>query len=82
MGAQVAMTLVNGKENSVLDEMCVKPAQVQAIIGETYSSVSMAVAQSIGPFSIPLVRMYKMCAFYIMYPILIKEIRVGALLCE
>ncbi|KAF5892167.1 extracellular calcium-sensing receptor-like, partial [Clarias magur] len=54
MGAQVAMTLVNGNENSVLGERCMKPAEVQAIIGETYSSVSMAVAQSIGPFSIPL----------------------------
>ncbi|XP_053478283.1 extracellular calcium-sensing receptor-like [Ictalurus furcatus] len=55
------MTLVNGNENSVLDEICMKPAQVQAIIGETYSSVSMAIAQSIGPFSIPLISHYSTC---------------------
>ncbi|KAF7698810.1 hypothetical protein HF521_003552 [Silurus meridionalis] len=61
MGARVAMTLVNGNENSVLDEICTKPAQVQAIIGETYSSVSMAIAQGIGPFSIPLISHYSTC---------------------
>ncbi|KAK2847789.1 hypothetical protein Q7C36_009471 [Tachysurus vachellii] len=61
IGARVAMTLVNGNENSVLDEICTKPAQVQAIIGDTYSSVSMAIAQSIGPFSIPLISHYSTC---------------------
>uniref|UniRef100_A0A4W4F0M8 G-protein coupled receptors family 3 profile domain-containing protein n=1 Tax=Electrophorus electricus TaxID=8005 RepID=A0A4W4F0M8_ELEEL len=55
VGVQVAMALVNGNEKSVSNEFCTKPAQVQAIIGETYSSVSMAVAKSIGPFSIPLI---------------------------
>ncbi|KAG7333494.1 hypothetical protein KOW79_003629 [Hemibagrus wyckioides] len=55
------MTLVNGNENSVMDEICTKPAQVQAIIGETYSSVSMAIAQSIGPFSIPLISYFSTC---------------------
>lgn len=52
----MAMALVNGYEKSNSDEPCTKPAQVQAIIGEAYSTVSMAVAKSIGPFSIPLVR--------------------------
>uniref|UniRef100_A0AAY5EM96 G-protein coupled receptors family 3 profile domain-containing protein n=1 Tax=Electrophorus electricus TaxID=8005 RepID=A0AAY5EM96_ELEEL len=55
VGVQVAMALVNGNEKSFSNEVCKKPAQVQAIIGETYSSVSMAVAMSIGPFSIPLI---------------------------
>uniref|UniRef100_A0A3B4E0P6 G-protein coupled receptors family 3 profile domain-containing protein n=1 Tax=Pygocentrus nattereri TaxID=42514 RepID=A0A3B4E0P6_PYGNA len=55
MGVRMALALINGIENSILDEPCTKPAQVQAIIGETYSSVSMAIAQSIGPFSIPLI---------------------------
>ncbi|XP_026852584.2 extracellular calcium-sensing receptor-like [Electrophorus electricus] len=55
VGVQVAMALVNGNEKSVSNEVCTKPAQVQAIIGESYSSVSMAVAMSIGPFSIPLI---------------------------
>ncbi|KAL7879153.1 hypothetical protein AOLI_G00101270, partial [Acnodon oligacanthus] len=54
IGVRMAMALVNENENAVLDEPCTKPAQVQAIVGETYSSVSMAIASSIGPFSIPV----------------------------
>ncbi|XP_076853596.1 extracellular calcium-sensing receptor-like [Brachyhypopomus gauderio] len=61
LGVRMAMALMNGNENSALEEPCTKPAQVQAIIGETYSSVSMAVAMSIGPFSIPLISHYATC---------------------
>ncbi|KAK3548054.1 hypothetical protein QTP70_004287 [Hemibagrus guttatus] len=62
LGVKVAMALINGNENlEVLDEQCTNPAQVQAIIGETYSSVSMAIAKSIGPFSIPLISHYSTC---------------------
>ncbi|XP_058244170.1 extracellular calcium-sensing receptor-like [Hemibagrus wyckioides] len=60
-GVKSAMTLVNGNENSISDQICTKPAQVQAIIGETYSSVSMAIAKSIGPFSMPLISYYSTC---------------------
>lgn len=49
------MALVNGNENLISNDPCIKPAQVSAIIGETYSSVSMAIANSIGPFSVPIV---------------------------
>lgn len=52
----MAMALVNGFERSISDEPCTKPSQVQAIIGEAYSTVSMAIAKSMGPVSIPLVR--------------------------
>ncbi|XP_036441540.1 extracellular calcium-sensing receptor-like [Colossoma macropomum] len=61
IGVRMAMALVNGNEETVLDEPCTKPAQVQAIIGETYSSVSMAIANSIGPFSIPVISHYATC---------------------
>ncbi|XP_053534313.1 extracellular calcium-sensing receptor-like [Ictalurus punctatus] len=61
LGVKGAMTLLNGNENSVSDQICTKPAQVQAIIGETYSSVSMAIAKSIGPFSVPLISYYSTC---------------------
>uniref|UniRef100_A0A4W4FXT9 G-protein coupled receptors family 3 profile domain-containing protein n=1 Tax=Electrophorus electricus TaxID=8005 RepID=A0A4W4FXT9_ELEEL len=61
MGVRMAMALMNGNENSVLGEPCTKPAQVQAIIGESYSSVSMAVTKTIGPFSIPLISHYSTC---------------------
>uniref|UniRef100_A0A8B9J3V1 G-protein coupled receptors family 3 profile domain-containing protein n=1 Tax=Astyanax mexicanus TaxID=7994 RepID=A0A8B9J3V1_ASTMX len=63
IGVRMAMTLVNGNENSDLDEPCSKPAYVQAIVGETYSSVSMAIANSIGPFSIPFLEHLKMVHF-------------------
>uniref|UniRef100_A0AAR2J0M3 G-protein coupled receptors family 3 profile domain-containing protein n=1 Tax=Pygocentrus nattereri TaxID=42514 RepID=A0AAR2J0M3_PYGNA len=58
MGVKMAMALLNGNENSILNEQCTKPAQVLAIIGETQSSVSMAIAKSVGPFSIPMVSVY------------------------
>ncbi|KAI4876841.1 hypothetical protein NFI96_016972 [Prochilodus magdalenae] len=61
LGVRMAMALVNGNENSALDEPCTKPAQVQAIIGETYSSVSMAIAKSIGPFRIPTISHTSTC---------------------
>ncbi|XP_026852633.2 extracellular calcium-sensing receptor-like [Electrophorus electricus] len=61
VGVRMAMALMNGNDNTVLDEPCTKPAQVQAIIGDTYSSVSKAVATSIGSFSIPLISHYATC---------------------
>uniref|UniRef100_A0A3B4CG86 G-protein coupled receptors family 3 profile domain-containing protein n=1 Tax=Pygocentrus nattereri TaxID=42514 RepID=A0A3B4CG86_PYGNA len=47
MGVRVAMALINGNENSALNEQCTKPAQVLAIIGETQSSVSMTIAKTL-----------------------------------
>ncbi|XP_072551878.1 extracellular calcium-sensing receptor-like [Salminus brasiliensis] len=61
IGVRMAMALINGNENSDLDEPCSKPAYVQAIVGETYSSVSMSIANSIGPFSIPVISHYSTC---------------------
>ncbi|XP_017564454.1 extracellular calcium-sensing receptor-like [Pygocentrus nattereri] len=61
MGVKVAMALINGNENSTLNEQCAKPAQVQAIIGEAHSSISMAIAKSVGPFSIPMISPYSTC---------------------
>ncbi|XP_058244199.1 extracellular calcium-sensing receptor-like [Hemibagrus wyckioides] len=60
-GIKMAMALVNGNEKSISNEPCTKPAQVQAIIGETYSSVSTAIANSIGPFSVPIISHYSTC---------------------
>ncbi|KAF5892172.1 extracellular calcium-sensing receptor-like, partial [Clarias magur] len=54
MGVKIAMTLINGNEKLVTNQVCTKPAQVQAIIGEAYSSVSTAIAKSIGPFNMPI----------------------------
>ncbi|XP_060779005.1 extracellular calcium-sensing receptor-like [Neoarius graeffei] len=60
-GVKVAMELINGDEKSESNEICTKPAQVQAIIGDTASSPSMAIAKSIGPFSIPIISHYATC---------------------
>ncbi|KAL7870274.1 hypothetical protein SRHO_G00077710 [Serrasalmus rhombeus] len=61
MGVRMAMALINGNDNSNLDEPCTKPAQVQAIIGESYSSVSTAIANSVGSFGIPLISHSSTC---------------------
>uniref|UniRef100_A0AAR2IQW3 G-protein coupled receptors family 3 profile domain-containing protein n=1 Tax=Pygocentrus nattereri TaxID=42514 RepID=A0AAR2IQW3_PYGNA len=58
---RMAMALVNGNENSTLNEQCTKSAQVQAIIGETSSSASTAIAKSVGPLSFPVISPYSTC---------------------
>ncbi|GAA6103070.1 extracellular calcium-sensing receptor-like [Tachysurus ichikawai] len=60
-GVKVALELINGNEKSESNENCTKPAQVQAIIGDTASSPCMAIAKSIGPFSIPIISHYATC---------------------
>ena len=54
---KVALALVNGNEIVASDSKapCTRPAQVQAILGETSSSPSAAIATVIGPFHIPVV---------------------------
>ena len=56
-GVKVALALANGDEDisTASEAPCTRPAQVQAILGESSSSPSMAIATVIGPFHIPLV---------------------------
>ena len=56
-GVTVALALANSNEEVFAPSMggCTRPAQVQAIMGETFSSPSMAISTVIGPFYIPLV---------------------------
>ena len=56
-GVRVALALANGNEDvsAPSEAPCMRPAQVQAIMGESSSSPSMAIATVIGPFHIPLV---------------------------
>ncbi|XP_051254244.1 extracellular calcium-sensing receptor-like [Dicentrarchus labrax] len=63
-GVRVALALANGNEVvSVPSEApCTRPAQVQAIMGETFSSPCMAIATVIGPFHIPLISHSATCA--------------------
>lgn len=56
-GVRVALALANGNEvvSTPSEGPCSRPAQVQAIMGETSSSPCMAIATVIGPFHIPMV---------------------------
>ncbi|XP_051814259.1 extracellular calcium-sensing receptor-like [Acanthochromis polyacanthus] len=53
---RVTLALANGNEVvfAPSEEPCIKPAQVQAIIGETSSSPTTAIATVIGSFHIPI----------------------------
>ncbi|XP_060902738.1 extracellular calcium-sensing receptor-like [Labrus mixtus] len=61
---KVALALVNGNKlvSTSSEEPCARPAQVQAIMGETFSSPCMAIATVIGPFHIPLISHAATCA--------------------
>ncbi|XP_026222294.1 extracellular calcium-sensing receptor-like [Anabas testudineus] len=61
---RVALALANGNEriSTSSKAQCTKPAQVQAIMGETSSSPTVAIATVIGPFHIPLISHYATCA--------------------
>ncbi|XP_041795932.1 extracellular calcium-sensing receptor-like [Chelmon rostratus] len=63
-GVQVALALANGNEvvSTPFKTPCARPAQVQAILGETSSSPCMAIATVIGPFHIPLISHFATCA--------------------
>ncbi|XP_078102129.1 extracellular calcium-sensing receptor-like [Sander vitreus] len=61
---RVALALANGNEvlSALTEAPCTRPAQVQAIMGETSSSPCMAVATVIGPFHIPMISHFATCA--------------------
>ncbi|KAM9359494.1 extracellular calcium-sensing receptor-like [Symphorus nematophorus] len=63
-GVRVALALANGNEVvfAPSEAPCTRPAQVQAIMGETFSSPCMAIATVIGPFHIPLISHFATCA--------------------
>lgn len=56
-GVKVALGLNNGNDNasSTFEEPCTSHSQVLAVLGETSSSPSTAIATILGPFHIPLV---------------------------
>nr|XP_046246192.1 extracellular calcium-sensing receptor-like [Scatophagus argus] len=63
-GVRVALSLINGNEvvSAPSEAPCTRPAQVQAIMGETFSSPCMAIATVTGPFHIPLISHFATCA--------------------
>ncbi|XP_034083754.1 extracellular calcium-sensing receptor-like [Gymnodraco acuticeps] len=61
---RVALAFANGNEvvSQPSEVPCTRPAQVQAIMGETSSSPCMAMATAIGPFHIPMISHFATCA--------------------
>uniref|UniRef100_H2RKR6 G-protein coupled receptors family 3 profile domain-containing protein n=1 Tax=Takifugu rubripes TaxID=31033 RepID=H2RKR6_TAKRU len=58
----LALTNRQDKESASDEESCTKPAQVQAIMGESSSSPCTAIASVIGPFHIPVISHFATCA--------------------
>nr|XP_020444437.1 LOW QUALITY PROTEIN: extracellular calcium-sensing receptor-like [Monopterus albus] len=61
---KVSLALANSNEvmSASTETPCTRPAQVQAIMGETSSSPSMAIAAVIGSFHIPQISHFATCA--------------------
>ncbi|XP_064158995.1 extracellular calcium-sensing receptor-like [Anguilla rostrata] len=57
-----AMALMNGYEETLTDTSCSTPAAVQAIIGESGSSPTIALSSAVGLFHIPLISHFATCA--------------------
>ncbi|XP_030600135.1 extracellular calcium-sensing receptor-like [Archocentrus centrarchus] len=60
----VTLALANGKEIMSVPSKtpCTRPAYVQAIIGATSSSPTMAISTVIGPFYVPVISHFASCA--------------------
>ncbi|KAM9358860.1 extracellular calcium-sensing receptor-like [Symphorus nematophorus] len=63
-GVRVTLAMANGNEVVSAPSVvpCTRPAQVQAIMGETSSSPCMAIATVIGPLYIPMISHFATCA--------------------
>ncbi|XP_006637511.1 extracellular calcium-sensing receptor-like [Lepisosteus oculatus] len=59
---KTAMALMNGQEKTVLNESCTESGTVHAIIGESESSSTIAMATTTGPFHIPVISHFATCA--------------------
>ncbi|XP_064158991.1 extracellular calcium-sensing receptor-like [Anguilla rostrata] len=59
---RAAMALLNGYEETLSDTSCSTPPAIQAIIGETTSTNSIAIASTVGLFQIPVISHFATCA--------------------
>lgn len=66
---KVALALNNGNDNasSSFEEPCTSHGQVLAVLGETSSSPSTAIATVLGPFHIPLVSIANLEAIFVKF---------------
>ncbi|KAK2847758.1 hypothetical protein Q7C36_009440 [Tachysurus vachellii] len=62
MTTRAALSLVNGYGENTISVHCSKPDTVQAIIGQTSSSPTVAISTTVGPLQIPVVSHFASCA--------------------
>ncbi|XP_053479650.1 extracellular calcium-sensing receptor-like [Ictalurus furcatus] len=62
MTTRASLSLVNGNGENTSVTSCSKPDTVQAIIGQTSSSPSIAISATVGPLHIPVVSHFATCA--------------------
>ncbi|GAA6072776.1 extracellular calcium-sensing receptor-like, partial [Tachysurus ichikawai] len=62
MTTRAALSLVNGYGENTTSVHCSKPGTVQAIIGQTSSSPTIAISTAVGPLQIPVVSHFASCA--------------------
>ncbi|XP_060780464.1 extracellular calcium-sensing receptor-like [Neoarius graeffei] len=61
MSTRASLSLVNGQKNTTLVS-CSKPETVQAIIGQSSSTPTIAISATVGPLHIPVVSHFASCA--------------------
>ncbi|XP_065134746.2 extracellular calcium-sensing receptor-like [Paramisgurnus dabryanus] len=57
-----SMALINGFKETLRDESCSRPPFVQAIVGESSSTPTLAIASILGPFNLPVISHFATCA--------------------
>ncbi|XP_060734345.1 extracellular calcium-sensing receptor-like [Tachysurus vachellii] len=62
MTTRAALSLVSGHGENTTSVHCSKPDTVQAIIGQTSSSPTIAISTTVGPLQIPVVSHFATCA--------------------
>ncbi|XP_016114001.1 extracellular calcium-sensing receptor-like [Sinocyclocheilus grahami] len=62
LAIQSGMALMNGYEEILSDIFCSRSPAVQAIVGESSSSPTTALATVVGPFNIPVISHFATCA--------------------
>ncbi|XP_027017483.2 extracellular calcium-sensing receptor-like [Tachysurus fulvidraco] len=62
MTTRAALSLVNGHGENTTSMHCSKPGTVQAIIGQSSSTMAIAISTAVGPMNIPVVSHFASCA--------------------
>ncbi|XP_072895050.1 extracellular calcium-sensing receptor-like [Hemitrygon akajei] len=62
LSVKAAFEMINGQQSKSLENSCLPRSLVPAIVAESGSSQSLAVAASIGPFKVPMVSYFSTCA--------------------